>query len=512
MVSVSQHGKWLNAFAAGMAALPAAGLASNAHAYPYRVHEDHVLGTSLDLVAIATGPGSAAVAASAARAEIRRLDSVLSGYDPESELSRLNRASGPVRVSPDLFAVLAAAETWRERTGSAFSGRLGDVRAAWAAREAGDPSEDPRLAAERAERSEVVLDRATLTVHRPAGLRFALDGVAKGYIIDSALEAGCRAVPDLSGLLVDIGGDLRCRGRGPGRAGWRVGVAGRDLADNLRPSTVLEVRDAAVASSGSGARDVIVEGRARSHLLVPGTGLPVEQVTRATVVAPDATTADALATAFAAMGPERSIAMADAMPGIEASLTMSDGTMAASRGWAGLGGAETSAPTRAVSLRLAQGAVASSGTAWPSGFAAAVHYEIPKVQSDNYRVPYVSIWITDEKRELVRTLLVLGNEAKYLDSNYVWWRRYGRKDTAVVDAVARPTRPPGRYTAAWDGRDDAGKPAPQGRYLVHMEATREHGGHSYAFGEITVGGQPADLSIPAKDELGPLEVKYGPGS
>lgn len=511
-MSVAQYGRWVNAFAAGIAAVPAAGaMATGVEAHAYRLHEDHVLGTSLDFVAVAAGPGSAALAAQAARTEIRRLDTILSGHAPDSELARLNRATKPMQVSRDLFAVIAAAEQWRQQTGSAFSGRLGDVMAAWTARSEGDISADPAGAAQRAEQAEVKLDAATGTVHRPAALTFALDGLAKGYVIDAALTAARRAAPDVTGLMLDIGGDVCCWGEAPGRAGWRVGIAGRDLADNAAPAAVLALTNAAIASSGAGVRDIVVDGEAYSHLVSPSTGAPVESVLRATVLAADAVTADALATAFVAMGPGRSLAMADSMPGIEALLTLSDGTDRASAGWAGFVAADT-VPSRTTPLRLAQASTAPAGAAWPAGFAASVQYEVPKLASDNYRAPYLTIWVTDEKRELVRTLLVLGNEQRYIDSNYVWWRRYGRKDTALVDAVARPTRPPGRYAAVWDGKDDAGKAVPQGRYLVHVEATREHGGHTYASGEVVLGAGQTELALPAKDELGPLHLHYGPGT
>ena len=505
---MGQHSKWLNAFAAALGALPVAASVSSSQAVAYRAHEDHVLGTSLDVIAVADGAGSAALAATAVRTTIRRLDSVLSGHDPDSELSKLNRATGPTRVSPDLFAVIEAAEMWRARTEAAFSGRLGRVQDAWRARAQGFDA-DPFESARDAEAASVVLDAPARTISRPDKLTFALDGLAKGYIIDAALAAARRAAPGLCGLMIDIGGDVRCWGAAANGAVWRVGVAGHDLSDNASPLVVLGVQNAAVASSGAGSRDITVRGVAQMHIFGPGTGEPVRAVSRATVLAHDAMSADALATAFTVMEPSRSIAMADAIPGVEASIVMSDGTSLASQGWAGLIAPVATKPVSSVPLRLAQATAAPEGD-WPSGFVAAIDYEVPKIAAENYRSPYLTIWITDEKRELVRTLLILGNETKYLDSNFVWWRRYGRKNTAFVDTVARPTRAPGRYSVTWDGRDDGGKAVPQGRYLVHMEATREHGGHTYESGEITVGPRPADMSLPGKDELGPLNLRYGP--
>jgi thiamine biosynthesis lipoprotein len=80
-----------------------------------------------------------------------------------------------------------------------------------------------------------------------------------------------------------------------------------------------------------------------------------------------------------------------------------------------------------------------------------------------------------------------------------------------IDAAAKPTRRPGRYALAWDGRDDKGQASPQGRYTVHIEASREHGGHGYQTFEITLGTQPASVESAGADELGPATVHYGPG-
>jgi thiamine biosynthesis lipoprotein len=145
----------------------------------------------------------------------------------------------------------------------------------------------------------------------------------------------------------------------------------------------------------------------------------------------------------------------------------------------------------------------------PAGFAVEVSYEIPKVEAANYRKPYVLVWVTDADKNLVKTLLVQGTKKQYQEDNYVWWRRYGRKEPGLVDAMAKPTRPPGRYTVGWDGTDAAGKRAPQGRYIVHVEAAREHGGHSYQAVEIELGAAPASASQPGKDELGMAQVRYG---
>jgi thiamine biosynthesis lipoprotein len=122
----------------------------------------------------------------------------------------------------------------------------------------------------------------------------------------------------------------------------------------------------------------------------------------------------------------------------------------------------------------------------------------------------VAIWVTDEGNRLVRALTMLGDNLDYVGENYIWWRRYGRSRPQLVSAITKPTRRPGRYSAVWDGRDDAGKPVPQGRYTLHIEAVRENGGHSYQSIPLDLGAAPLQAAAPAEDELGPAAVRYGP--
>src|ERR1700722_356036 len=112
---------WLTASAAS-AALLAPAVA--AHASPYRFHYDHVLGTSLDLTVMAQDEASARAALTAAKAEIARLEGLLSAWRPDAELARLNDAD-TARVSPELYAVLTRCEAWRQTTGGAFDCRMG---------------------------------------------------------------------------------------------------------------------------------------------------------------------------------------------------------------------------------------------------------------------------------------------------------------------------------------------------------------------------------------------------
>lgn len=491
-----------------LAARPDAPATRPAAAPSWSFHADHVLGTSLDVVAVSRDEATAREALAVVRAEIDRLDRVLSTYRADSELSALNACDG-MAVSEDLYAVIAACERWRTATGGAFSGRLGAALAQWQAAAAGgtlDPAALQQVVAQ-AEAATLTLDAASRTVKKPVELKLAMDALAKGYIIDRALDAARDQVEGLDGLLVDLGGDLRSWGRAPQLEGWRVGVAQPEqIHDNAPVAAVLLVGDQAVATSGRGQRDLTVAGERHAHIVSPRSGQAVTLVERATVVADRAADADALATAFAVMPAAQSLALADSLPGVEALLFTADGRQLHSAGWPALAARRE----QAAEPRFMHTADAAAAP-WPASFALSIDYEVPKIDTGEYKAPYLAIWITDTERKLVRNLTHLGNKEKWIDSNYVWWRRYGRK-IEQLDAVTKPTRMPGKYSIGWDGSDETGRKVGQGKYLVHVEASREHGGHTYQTFEVELGAKPLSQPAPAKEELGAIVLRFGKGA
>ena len=445
----------------------------------WRFHADHVLGTSLDLAVVARKPMAAALAIDAARSEIARLDKILSAWRSGSELMRLNAAAS-MTVSPDLFAMIAACERMRETTGGAYSARIGRLLEAC--------TDSARLAV-KIEAANLKLDPATRTITRPNEIVFAVDGMAKGYIIDRAVAAA-RCVPGVDGVMVDIGGDLACRGAAPdgpkGKKAWRIGVVDvANPADNAPALSHLLINNQAVATSGVSARGQMT--------VSPLTGARLSHASYVTAIADSAAEADALATAFSVLPPKEAIALADRLDNVAARIVTKDGETVTSSRW------QCAAPP----------VIAQAGGGWPAGFGLNIEYEVPKVNAGTYHNPYISIWITDENRTLVRTLLVLGKENRWREENYIYWRRFGSNDIKLVDSVSRPTRAPGQYSIKWDGLDDSGKKVPQGKYVLNIEASRERGGHTVQRLELTLNADGAVVEAKPEGEVGKVRATYG---
>ncbi len=245
--------------------------------------------------------------------EFHRVESLLSRFRPESELSRLNRA-GAMRVGPELLEVTALSLEARERTGGRFDPTVHDALVAagydrtFALLEGGHapPTRGPAQCA-----GAVAVDIAASTVALEDGFRLDFGGIAKGWAVDRALAGLSAHGP----ALVNAGGDVAGAGRP-----WHVGV---DTPDRV---LTLELNGGALATSGRDRRRWSSDGVERHHLIDPSTGRPSEgDLLTVTVAAGTATDAEVLAKSlFLAGGLRQAGAEADER-GLPAVLVGRDG-------------------------------------------------------------------------------------------------------------------------------------------------------------------------------------------
>ena len=179
-------------------------------------HRDHILGTSLDVVMTGVEKKDAKLAFIAIENEIARLDKILSVWRDDSEITALNQTiTAKQKLSPELFEVIAACENWRSQTCGAFDARLGQLIQAWE-KSQGIALLDAETRAKiinHLDQNTIELDAQTQTIQSHSNIKFAPDAYAKGYIIDRALVAAREAVPELQGILIDLGGDMRVWGK-----------------------------------------------------------------------------------------------------------------------------------------------------------------------------------------------------------------------------------------------------------------------------------------------------------
>jgi FAD:protein FMN transferase len=249
----------------------------------------HAMGTEVELLVEAD---DADEALAAAEAEFHRLESLLSRFRRDSELSQLN-ATGSIEPGPDLRRVVELALAGREETGGRFDPTVHDaVVAAGYDRSFEQLPEAPLVAGPARCGGGVRLDDR---IELEPGVRLDLGGIGKGYAAERAAE-----LLSLAGsCLVNAGGDVSVRG-----GTWPVGCSA-DLT--------LELGRGGLATSGVDRRRWRADGRELHHIVDPATGAPAEtDLLRVTVVAADTVDAEIWAKALLLVGAEAAAAEADA--------------------------------------------------------------------------------------------------------------------------------------------------------------------------------------------------------
>lgn len=321
---------------AGLACLASAGVLVLSCAGKGRVEADSgyqlVMGTFAHVVVVADDSAAARKCVKVALEEIRRVDALMSDYKSDSEISRVNAqaADKAVQVGEATYQVLKRSVVFGKLTGGAFDITVGPLVELFrkAKKDGVAPSEE-QIAQARASVGfeKLGLDDEHRTVRFAAqGMRLDLGGIAKGYAIDKAIEGAQRC--GATGAMVDIGGDVRCFGTPPGgREHWVIGVqdpnsAVEDLGGGGLLLT-LKLTDAAVATSGDYQQFVIIEGERYGHIMDRRTGTSAEGLSSVTIVADNATDADALATSVTVMGANEGLALIEKLPETEAILISS---------------------------------------------------------------------------------------------------------------------------------------------------------------------------------------------
>ncbi|QDU41380.1 Thiamine biosynthesis lipoprotein ApbE precursor [Maioricimonas rarisocia] len=254
------------------------------------------------------------MAASDALSLVHGLEAQMTVYRDDSELSRLNRTAheSPQSVEPGLLSLLLACDELAEMTGGAFDATSGPLIALWRrCREEGriptqDEIDDTREITGM-QRVRLDADAGTASYERE-GVELNLGAVGKGYAIDRAVEH--LRGEEMADFLVHGGySSLYAAGDHYGQGGWPVGIR-NPLFTERRYATLL-LADEGMSTSGSNIQYFRYEGKRYGHILDPRTGWPAEGLLSVTVVAPTATEADALSTAFYVMGLEKALEYCD---------------------------------------------------------------------------------------------------------------------------------------------------------------------------------------------------------
>lgn len=253
----------------------------------------------------------------AVSAALQDVDSKMSTYKPDSELSRFNRerVPEPFVFSEQTFAVIRMAQQVSEQTDGAFDITVGPLVDAWGFGPDG-PAEPPgeALLAQLRERvgyTMLDVDPATQTVEKRYGaVEIDLSAIAKGYAVDRIAETLNEM--NLNHYMIEIGGEVRTRGQSPSGDDWNIGIESPDDKTGGIVHTV-KLSGMALATSGD-YRNFYedAEGQRVPHTIDPRTGVPVSHAAASvSVVHHECALADAYATAMMVLGPDQGLTLAE---------------------------------------------------------------------------------------------------------------------------------------------------------------------------------------------------------
>lgn len=239
----------------------------------------------------------------------------MSTYLPDSELSRLNQATDREwkPLSKDLYRVITEALHITHETGGAFDITIGPVVNLWGF----GPEKHTTIPTDAdiaATLNKTGIDKIELRSSPPAlkkfdpGVYLDLSAIAKGYAVDRI--AGYLEQARFKNYMVEIGGEIRARGKNAQGNAWRIGIE-KPVADQRTVERIIHLNNFSMATSGD-YRNYFEQDSVRySHTIDPRTGRPItHKLASVSVLHASAMTADALATGLLVLGPEKGFELA----------------------------------------------------------------------------------------------------------------------------------------------------------------------------------------------------------
>lgn len=259
--------------------------------------------------------------------ELQMLNSILSTYDPESEISAFNRSKHVgswIETHEVLIDVMLIAQEVSRTTDGVFDVTIAPLVELWGfgLEEVLEPPHPESIARslELVNYKLLEIDASRQAMRKLAEIKLDLSGIGKGYGVDHL--SNLLVEHDCSDFLVDIGGEIRVRGRNESMKPWRVGMEVPDGTGQVKSS--LGLSTGAIATSGTYRNFRVYDETTHSHLIDPRTGYPTSHNLRAVSVYHATTTeADALATALFVMGYNDALEFAESH-GIAVALTIWD--------------------------------------------------------------------------------------------------------------------------------------------------------------------------------------------
>jgi len=277
------------------------------------------MGNSFDITVVAKNSEEGHQYIDLAVEEISRIEKLISSWDPNSQTSEINRNAGikPVQINSELLHLVERSIALSIITDGAFDISYASMDKIW--QFDGTMKKMPGNVAIKESVSKVGFenilidkDKSTLFL-KQKGMKIGFGAIGKGYAADMA-----KALLVKKGVvagIINASGDMNTWGKKPDGSEWNVAIT--NPLNKNKSFAPLPIRDGAVVTSGNYEKYVVFEGKRYTHIIDPRTGYPSSGIISATVFAPKAELADALATSIFVMGVEVGIDRINQLPNVE---------------------------------------------------------------------------------------------------------------------------------------------------------------------------------------------------
>jgi len=301
------------------------------------VQTRQMMGTWAEITVYSQDAKSANIAIESALDAMTAVDSLMSAYKQDSEISEINRQAGKnaVSVSPQTFWVVKSAIHYSELSDGAFDITISPLVRSWGFfRKQGRIPPQEEIDQNRAFVNYKLIELNS--EHNPLtpfikgeynrikllknGMALDLGGIAKGYAVDQAIEKLRDA--KIENVLVNLSGNMYAIGHPKDKEAWHIGIRHPRKKESLLG--FLKLQEEAISTSGDYEKFFIHDGKKYSHIINPHTGYPVSGVASVTIIAKTAMEADALSTTVFVLGPEKGLKLIESIDGVEGIIVKMD--------------------------------------------------------------------------------------------------------------------------------------------------------------------------------------------
>lgn len=286
-----------------------------------------LMGSQFDITVVANSKSLANSFIDSAIEEITRIENLISEFNPETQVSIINKNAGiaPVIVDKELFNLTERAINFSKLTNGAFDISAASVSKIWkfdGSMTKLPSTEEIKQSTQNIDFKNIILDRKNQRIFlKNVGMKIGFGSIGKGYAADMAKNL--LISKGVSAGIINASGDMNSWGKQIDGKEWTVGITNPLNKNNS--FAFFSLFDSAVATSGNYEKFLTIDNKRYSHIIDPRNGYPSSGIASVTVFAKSAELANGLSTSVVVMGKDSGMDLINQIPSVSAVLIDENG-------------------------------------------------------------------------------------------------------------------------------------------------------------------------------------------